>query len=428
MSRFAEISLFEKSASQRCILDVESTGASAIENIHGANGYTAENVGFDTERQAFEFGTVPSTIWFNQIIGIQRTYNFRIQARVRLHETGAALQIISCIDGHPKYRGWQVQVSDRIYFALSLSSTNRIVIGSDRPTAYDEHLIEVVGTYTGTLDVQILYDGVAQPITYSENSLTGSIPYTNACTYIGRFNQWTGWTPAERSCLDTVRDVRVQINGVEVFNVPANAFYPGRIYNRITGEEPMQLRCASRDKYGGLDMWFGSTWLKLTLPTDFDTRDFTFACWCQYSFNEENQDLFLFQAIDSINGITSGQINLHFYHATGFFKMVIQDSQGQDSPYLYDTVLRSSFNTPVFIGCSRSSSGKYIQWVNNRASKISWQSRPIAGIPNVGTISLFNLDTTGRRKMSAAWMWNYAFTEADFTNLYKLTKGYIGVM
>jgi hypothetical protein len=109
--------------------------------------------------------------------------------------------------------------------------------------------------------------------------------------------------------------------------------------------------------------------------------------------------------------------------------MVGQDSQGQDAPYLYDTVLRSSFNTPVFIGCSRSSSGKYIQWVNNRASKISWQSRPIAPIANISTINVFAMgDTTGRRKLSSAWMWNYAFTETDFLNLYKLTKGYIGVM
>jgi hypothetical protein len=428
MNRFEEISLFEKSASQRCILDVEATGAANIENLRADNGYTAENVRFDPERQAFEFGTVPSAIWFNQVIGIQRTYNFRIQARVRLHETGAACQIISCVDGHPKYRGWQVQVSDRIYFSLSLSTTNRIVVGSDRPSAYDEHLIEIVGTYSGTLNVQILYDGVTQPITYSESSLTGSVSYTNACTYIGRFNQWSGWTPAERGCLDTVRDIRVQINGIEVFNVPANDFHPGRIYNRITGQEPAQLRTANRDRCGGLDMWFGSTFLRFSLPSDFDTRDMTFACWCQYSFTEENQELWLFRILDSVGGYFAGYSDLHFYHATGFFKMVIQDSQGQDAPYLYDTVLRSSFNTPVFIGCSRSSSGKYIQWVNNRASKISWQSRPIGRIQNIGTVDLFNLDTTGRRKLSSAWMWNYAFTEADFLNLYKLTKGYIGVM
>jgi hypothetical protein len=107
--------------------------------------------------------------------------------------------------------------------------------------------------------------------------------------------------------------------------------------------------------------------------------------------------------------------------------MVISDSIGGDAPYVYDTILRTSPNKPVFIAGSRSADGKYIQWVNNRASKISWQSRAIAPIENIDTMDLFMLDTVGKRKLYHAWMWNYAFTESDFLNLYTLTKGYMGV-
>lgn len=429
MSSFPEINLFDKGPPYRCLLDVEATGASAVENLCGANGYTAGNVSFNVAQQAIEFGTVPSAIWFDQTIPIQRTDNFYIRARVKLNSmTGQNAPIISCQEGYPKSRGWNLRAYDRMFFSLLADKTNNILkISCDLPSINVEHLIEVIGTYSGgVLNVEILYDSVVQPVTIESDTLTAWISYSNACTLTGRFNQWTGWTEEERGCMDTVRDIRVEVNGVEVFNVPGNEFYPGKIYNRITGEEPIQLRPVSRDRCGGLDIWFGSTFLRFTLPPDFDTRDFSFACWCEYSFNEENQDLFLFRIIDAVEGASVGYLNLHFYHYTGFFKLVVRDSISEDAPYVYDTILRTSPNKPVFIACSRSASGKYIQWVNDRASKISWQSRPIAPIANVGTMDLFLLDTNGRRKLYHAWMWDWAFTESDFLNLYKLTKGYVG--
>lgn len=430
MSSFPEINLFDKGPPYRCLLDVEATGASAIENLCGANGYTAENVSFNTDQQAFEFGESPSAIWFEQIIPIQRTDNFYIRARVKLNSaTGLNVPIISCQDGPAKYRGWNLRVADKIYFSMVAdSATNYLRVSCDLPSIDEEHLIEVVGTYSGgILNVEILYDNVAQSVTVESNTLTSSILYTYTCTFIGRYTSWYSWIPGERGCVDTIRDVRVEVNGSTVFHVPGNNFHPGRIYNRITGEDAITFRMASRDPYGRLGLWIKGSTLRFTLPPDFDTRDFSFACWCEYTFNEENQDLFLFRILDAVGGGSAGYVNLHFYHYTGFFKMVIQDSVGQDTPYVYDTILRTSPNKPIFIACSRSASGKYIQWVNDRASKISWQSRPIAPIENVGTMDLFLLDTIGKRKLYHAWMWDYAFTESDFLNLYKLTKGYVGV-
>jgi hypothetical protein len=295
MSHFPEIDIFEKSSSQRCILDVEATGALAIENqCEGINGYTAENVSFNPALQAFELGDVPCTLWFDQFLPLQRFHNFRIQARIRLNSaTGLNVPIISCQDGYPTYRGWNLRVADKVYFSMVAEKTYNILkISCDLPSIGTEHLIEVVSTYSGGVQtVQILYDGVPQATTLESNTLTSSILYTYTCTFIGCFTSWSGWTPGQRGCVDTIRDVRVEINGFPVFDVPGNEFNPGRIYNRITGEDAITLRMASRDIYGRLGLWFKSSSLRFTLPADFDTREFTFACWCEYDFTGENQEM-----------------------------------------------------------------------------------------------------------------------------------------
>ncbi|MGH2272157.1 hypothetical protein ACQ9LF_10190 [Anaerohalosphaeraceae bacterium U12dextr] len=430
MNYLPEMDLFEKSPSQRCILDVETTGASSIQNLCGVNGFTSENVRFNPGLGAFEFGTVPAAMWFNQVIPIQRTDNFRIQARIKLNANIVNAPIVTCQDWTPKGRGWNLRVADKLYFNISASGTSRLMTSCPLPSIGTEHLIEVIGTYSTGMTVpviQILYDGQAQTVSIDDSTLNTVVVYTFACTFIGRLNTATTWTVDERGSLDTVRDIRVERNGMEVLNVPGNDFRPGKVYNRLTGEQSIQSRPVSRDACGWMDFWFGSTFLRYSLPTAFDTRNFTFACWCQFTFNEENKPLILFQIQDAVNGYAGGDVDLHFYHATGFFKMRVRDTVGEDAPYTYDSLLSSAAIRPVFIGCSRTPDGKYLMWVNDRVSKVATQSRAIAPVPNIDKITLFYLDTWGRRKLHNAWMWNYGFTEADFLNLYKMTKGYYGV-